>query len=128
MQKESKAQDRLFTWAKFATGQYPELEFLYHVPNGGSRNSIEGANLKKQGVKRGVPDIQLDVSRCGYHGLRIELKTTKGKVSTFQREWLSFLSYQGYYATVCYGWEQARNVIIDYLEGSVNLDKHLSIS
>lgn len=28
---------------------HPELELLYHVPNGGSRNRLEAANLQKQG-------------------------------------------------------------------------------
>ena len=28
-----------------------------HVPNGGNRNVVTGAKLKKQGVKPGVPDV-----------------------------------------------------------------------
>ena len=50
---------------------------MFHIPNGGSRNKLEASNLKKQGVKAGVPDLFLPVGRGSYHGLFIELKSAK---------------------------------------------------
>jgi len=40
--------------------------------------------LKKEGVKRGIPDIFLPCARGGSHGLFIEMKARDGKVSEEQ--------------------------------------------
>lgn len=115
---ERDEQIALFQWAKLNTGKYPCLKYMYHIPNGGSRNKIEAANLKRQGVKRGVPDICLPAPCGGYNGLYIELKRQKsGKLSEDQKDWIEVLNNNGYLATVCHGWEQAKNTILKYLEG-----------
>lgn len=46
-QWEAAEQTALFRWAGFMSGQFPEIEMLYHIPNGGSRNKIEAAHLKQ---------------------------------------------------------------------------------
>lgn len=102
-------------WAAFQSGNYPELELLYHIPNGGSRNKIEAHNLKLQGVKSGVPDLCLPVARGGYHGLYIELKVKGNKASDNQKRWISDLISQGYRAEVAYGWEAASEILVEYL-------------
>lgn len=116
IQHEAIEQRHLFEWAAFMKSQYPVLEYLYHIPNGGSRNKIEAANLKKQGVKAGVPDLDLPVARKGYHGLRIELKFGNNDLSDNQRRWLEFLRKQGYATAVCYGWREAASIICRYLD------------
>lgn len=113
---ESVEQTSLFRWAGYERHKYPELDLLYHIPNGGSRNKIEAKNLKMQGVRKGVPDICLPVARGKYHGLYIELKRIKGgTVSADQKEWIEKLNNAGYYACVCKGWEAAKDVIMEYL-------------
>lgn len=115
--KEGEEQEALFQWAAYQLGTMPELELMHHIPNGGSRNKIEAAHLKAQGVKSGVPDISLPVARKGFHGLYIELKRKKsGVVSESQSKWLGALMEQGYMTAVCYGAEQAINVIKEYLK------------
>lgn len=114
---ESEEQARLFQWAIYECGKYPELKLLYHIPNGGSRNKLEAANLKRQGVKAGVPDLCLPVARGKYHGLYIEMKAGRNKASENQKQWLSDLNEQGYCAVLCYGWNVASEVITNYLEG-----------
>lgn len=116
IQHEANEQEALFRWAAFVRGRFPEIDLLYHVPNGGSRNRLEAANLKRQGVKAGVPDLCLPVARGGFHGLYIEMKYGKNKLSENQKQWLSDLRKQGYAAEVCYGWEQAAEMITKYLE------------
>lgn len=116
IQHEGNEQESLFVWAAFARCKLPEIDLLYHIPNGGSRNSIEAANLKKQGVKAGVPDLCLPVPRGKYHGLYIEMKYGKNKTSKNQDIWLENLQKQGYVALVCYGWQEAKEVILKYLE------------
>jgi hypothetical protein len=117
---EAEEQITLFSWAEIQSGKYPELNLLYHVPNGGSRHKAEAGRLRAEGVKAGVPDLCLPVARGEYHGLYIELKRQRGgKASSFQTEWLSALSAQGYKAALCCGWQQAAEVIIEYLTGGV---------
>lgn len=117
---EAQEQRTLFQWIGMMAGRYPELALCYHIPNGGSRNAIEAHNLRLQGVKAGVPDICLPVARGKYHGLYIELKRQqKSRVSVDQKIWLNALRDQGYLAVVCYGWEDAKNVIEGYLNGKL---------
>lgn len=118
VQHEASEQMALFRWANFARGKYPELDLLYHIPNGGSRNKIEAANLKRQGVKSGVPDLCLPVARGGWHGLYIELKFGKNKTTDNQDAWMRSLATQGYAAAVCYGWQDAAEIITKYLEAA----------
>lgn len=113
---EAQEQRFLFQWAGYAEQQYPELKLLHHIPNGGKRDVRTAANLKKEGVKAGVPDICLPVARGQYHGLYIELKTVKGKVQKNQKEWLNALNSEGYATKVCYGWLEAKEAIEKYLE------------
>ena len=106
----------LFQWASLMSGRCPELRLLYHCPNGGSRNAIEAARLKAQGVRAGVPDIFLPCARNGFHGLYIELKRQKGgRVSIEQKKMMIALREQGYRVAVALGWEEAREIIMDYM-------------
>lgn len=113
---EAGAQETLFNWAQYQYARYPELELLYHIPNGGKRDARTAANLKRQGVKAGVPDLHLPVARGGYNGLYIELKVGSNKPTQLQKKWLSSLNEQGYLAVVCYGWQEAAEQLINYLE------------
>ena len=47
---ESAEQQRLFQWARMAQGRYPELRWLYHVPNEGKRTRTTGARLAAEGL------------------------------------------------------------------------------
>lgn len=113
---EAQEQMTLFSWAAMQSGKYPELNLLYHVPNGGSRHKAEAGRLRAEGVKAGVPDLCLPVARGQYHGLYIELKRQRGgRISEEQVRWINGLLKQGYAAAVCKGWQEAANVITDYL-------------
>lgn len=48
-QFEADEQRKLFQWVAFIRAEHPEADMMFHIPNGGSRNKIEAANLKKQG-------------------------------------------------------------------------------
>lgn len=102
-------------WTAYAMGTYPELNLLYHVPNGGKRNAAEAAHLKRQGVKAGVPDLCLPVPRGKYHGLYIELKAKNNQPTETQIDWLKALAAQGFKTAVCWGFEAARSVIESYM-------------
>lgn len=82
---ESGHQEALFSWAAYRTEIMPELQYMYHVPNGGKRDAATAVALKRQGVKAGVPDIMLPAARAGYHGLYIELKAGKNTTTKKQK-------------------------------------------
>ncbi len=113
---EADEQIKLFNWVAFMRCKYPALDLLYHIPNGGSRNVKEAANLKRQGVRAGVPDLCLPVPNGKYHGLYIELKYGKNKPTDKQKIWITKLREQGYAAEVCYGWIEASETLCTYLK------------
>lgn len=120
---EDAHQIRLFAWAAQTEirEQYPELKWMFHIPNGGSRHKGEAGKLKAMGVKSGVPDICLPVHRGRFAGLWIELKRPKdqakraGQASDLQIDWIKFLRDEAFGAVVCLGWENARDIIVQYL-------------
>ena len=116
---EAQEQEWLFQWAEaMRVLRWPEIDLMYHCPNGGSRGRVEAARLKAQGVKPGVPDIFLPVARGRWHGLYIELKRRAGgRVSPDQDRMIRELTRQGYRAEVCKGWQAAADVIEDYMGG-----------
>lgn len=119
---EAQEQTTLFQWAALMIHRWPELRLLHHIPNGGSRNAIEAVHLKQQGVKPGIPDIFLPCARGEWHGLYIELKRRKGgRVSNEQKEMIRLLIEQGYKAVVCYGWEEAKTVIVEYMKDAATM-------
>lgn len=114
--REGNEQTILFTWIDL---QYPlESKLIYHVPNGGHRHKATAGKLKGQGVRAGMPDINVDIARGGYFGLRIEFKATPpndADVSPKQRDALKLLNDRGYLAIVCRGVHDAQEQIRAYL-------------
>ena len=120
-QLEGEEQAALFRWAQFQSGKYPELDLMFHIPNGGYRNKAEAAHLKAQGVRPGVPDLCVPVARMGYHGLYIEMKAKKnGRVSAYQQRWLVLLRENGYCAYVCNGADAAIKLLDQYMTGMLS--------
>lgn len=116
---EHAEQCALMDWAQMAYGKHPELRWLYATPNGGLRHPKVAKQLKDEGAKPGVCDLFLPVPRCGYHGLYIEMKRQKGgRLSPEQKDFIEFVQSHGYRAEVCAGWIVARDVLMDYLNGS----------
>lgn len=112
---EHDEQVALFEWAALHAGRCPELGLMFAIPNGGKRDPVTAVRLRDEGVKPGVPDICLPVARQGWHGLFIELKWGRNKPSEPQLDWLARLTEQGYLAVVAWGWQEAAEVIRDYL-------------
>lgn len=88
---------------------------LFAIPNGGARHAATGAMLKREGVRAGIPDLFLAIGRGGYHGLFLELKTEKGRLSTQQRAMLCHLTAAGYFCVTAYGLDHAIDAIKGYL-------------
>ena len=114
---ENQHQIAIFKWTMqpHIRYKYPDLKLLFHVPNGGKRDPIEAKHLKNSGVKPGVPDLCLPVSRHGYHSLWIELKNETGRPSKEQKWWIEELGKQGCKASICHGWQEAVRLIEWYM-------------
>lgn len=120
---EEDEQIALFAWARASRHKYPELRWLHASLNGIAASSPrEAKQAKLAGMESGVPDVFLPVPRGGYCGLYIEMKRsdkTLSDLSESQREWKSGLAENGYRAEVAFCWEQAKDIILDYLGGSL---------
>lgn len=116
---EESEQAALISWARFNTVLYPDLNLLFHVPNGGARDKREGANLKRAGVLAGIPDLILPVARHGYHSLYIEMKVEPNKPTKSQIDVMKKLKKNGNFVIVCYGAGEARKVLNWYLGMSI---------
>lgn len=102
--------------------QYPKLApALHHSPNGGRRNPREAARLKKQGVRKGFPDLALyhGVWMGGYNcpGLAVELKIKPNKPTAGQLWWLRHLAHLDWETAVCYSLEEFQAEVRNYLDG-----------
>ncbi len=109
---------RFVRWFEFQYPQYKDL--LHHSPNGGKRGAKEGKRFKDMGVRPGRPDIELNVPRETFHGLFIELKVGKNRLTDNQKDQLAKLREQGYDCHVCYGAEAAMQVVKGYLGGKLS--------
>lgn len=94
---EATLQKDCFKWLFYAHRHL----IAFAIPNGGRRDLLEAVNLKRQGVKAGVPDIFIAYPSRIYHGLFIELKTIEGELTKKQYEMMARLEEQGYYCAVC---------------------------
>jgi len=113
---EDRIQQHLMNAFAALSYQVKELQWFFHVPNGGNRNLREAVKFKSMGVKPGVPDLILPVARRGYHGLALELKAGKNKATELQLEWHEFMRSEGWYVAICYSWEEALYVALLYLQ------------
>lgn len=126
---EHSQQVALFAWAALNVSRYPPLAYMFAIPNGGLRDVRTATNLKAEGVKSGVYDIFLPTdSYCKdmdgyYYGCFIEMKIEKyrthknGGCSDEQIKFGGYVENAGYFTAVCYSWEEARDILIKYLEG-----------
>lgn len=121
MEMESDEQAAVVSWAALMSGQYPELELLYAIPNGAhlygdiKKRARQMSHLKKQGLRPGMPDLCLPVARHGYHALYVEMKNGANKPSEKQEDILNLLAEAGNLAVVCWSAEEAIQTIVEYL-------------
>ncbi len=107
----------LFMWAASpeVRTKYPQLEYMFAIPNGGERNKAVASKLKAEGVKKGVVDIFLPVPVAGWHGLFIEMKKPGETPTDKQKEFMDAMKAKGYGAVCCDHWTKARDTIVAYL-------------
>ena len=113
---EEQEQAAVIEWRDLMVRQFPDLEDLIHIPNGGLRSKTEAVRFKKLGVRPGVSDLFLPAPRGKYHGLWVEMKRQKGgKLSPDQKDWIDRMNRKGYLALRADGAEEACDIIYRYL-------------
>ncbi len=113
---EEDEQMMLIEWVSDMSSDFPQLKWIFHVPNGGHRYPAVAKKMKDMGQSPGVPDLLFPFVAHEYCGLAIEMKRKRGGVvSDKQKAWMSWLDSQGWLCSVCYGHEQAIEMISAYL-------------
>lgn len=94
-------------WRDANKRNYPGIHLLHAIPNGGKRSRAVAGKLRAEGVLSGVADLLLPVSRRGFHGLYLEMKSIGGKATPAQTSFIVDVLKQGYYAKFCWGADEA---------------------
>jgi hypothetical protein len=96
---------------------HPEL-VLMSIPNGGKREPRVAAQMKREGVLAGAPDLFLAEPRECWHGLFIEMKKKiGGKISSEQTSVIKLLKDRGYQVIVAEGADKAYIELLRYVYG-----------
>ena len=126
--------------------QYPKVLF-YHTPNEGKKSPFERFKASKLRMLSGVSDLVIvepkwkvheDWDELLYHGLYLEIKAKTqvispkqgkvsfkiGKTSDNQKAFMEKVNARGYLAVVAEGFEQAKQILDDYL-GSTTEDQFI---
>jgi len=106
---EHNHQKLLIAWFR---ANYPDI-LVFAIPNGGRRDAATAQNLKSEGVVAGIPDLFV---ADGKPGLFVEMKKPGGVLSAAQKVIIPALKAAGYEVSVCYGYNEAKIAIMDYLK------------
>lgn len=114
MHPESLEQIAVCDWIR---NQHPWLiEHTIYICNDGKRSKLAGYIMKLMGLLPGATDLFIARPTSKFYGLFIEMKTKKGKPTKTQLDFIARMNTVGYYATVCYGADEAIAVIREYLK------------
>jgi len=109
---ESASQQAVIRWWAVVHKAFGVAEcLLFAVPNQGLRTARNASRMKAEGMRAGVSDLFLLCPRSGCHGLAIEMKSKKGKVSESQKAFCKELSSEQYLVKVCHSASEAIEVI-----------------
>lgn len=91
---EEGIQTACIRWFRVAFPRY----IAFACANGGSRNKLEAINMKRAGVLAGVSDLILVANRAI---LFVEMKTSKGKQSAYQKKFQADIERLGFEYKIC---------------------------
>lgn len=109
---EHQEQVALFQWMRM---QYPKVT-MFSIPNAAKRSPQLASYMKAEGLMAGVSDIFLMKPVGKFHGLFLEMKSQTGTISDSQKKFLAKANAEGYATCVCYSYEEAKEIIKNYLQ------------
>lgn len=101
------------------TNLYPNIRrFILAIPQEGKRNIITAVNLKRMGMRRGIPDYLFMHKSNKYSGLWIEFKAGKNKLTKDQKIFFedAMSPEANYKCVVVYSAKEAIDAIKEYLQ------------
>ncbi len=107
-------QSAVIDWANHHLGTWPELRWLYAIPNWRVKAGHR-ILMAEEGVKKGVLDLCLPVARGGYFGWYCEMKIKPNKPTTHQLSFLAFALEEGYQAKIAYSADEVIQDLEEYL-------------
>jgi len=107
--KESAIQSSIMRFLDLAL---PATYRAFAVPNGGKRDRVTGAILKREGVKAGVADIV--IVRQGGSVAFLEVKTNKGRLSNSQVEFRDWCAANGVPFAIVRGVGDVQSTLVDW--------------
>jgi hypothetical protein len=94
---------------------HPNLSVIFATPNGFYSTPAQKSKMKQEGLKSGVWDIFVPIPSKGYHGMFLEMKYGKNKLTDSQKSFGEAVSRRGYKCEVAYSGVEAYKIIIEYL-------------
>ena len=105
MTSEAQLQRAVMRYLSYAL---PSDAVALHVPNEGKRSPMMGAELKRQGMLTGCPDIFVLHNASAY---AIELKARNGRVRDSQRATFERLNHAGCPVAICRSIDDVHDVL-----------------
>lgn len=96
------------------------LHWIHSIPNGAHVHPATARKLIAEGLKSGILDLSCDEARQGFHGLRVEMKRRGNKPTPNQLRYMKYLEHINIRREVCYTWQAAARVFIDYLSLTIH--------
>lgn len=112
---ESAIQQSCVVWFR---STYPTY-VIFSVPNGGSRNSLEAANLKKEGALSGASDLVIVIERAV---LFVEMKSEKGRQQESQKEFQRKVERLGHQYCVCHSLKEFQLTVERFIKSKYGYD------
>ena len=106
---ESSIQQACVLWFRISHPEYVILS----IPNGGSRNVIEAANLKKEGALAGASDLMVIVERAI---LFVEMKVKGNKQQPSQIAFQKAVERLGFSYVICHSLQEFQLVIERFIK------------
>ena len=101
-----------------------ECRWMHAIPNASPGNTISQVWLSREGRRAGVLDVFLPYSvlKPGdcineFHGLYIEFKTEKGRLTEEQAEFINYVTSSGYAVAICRSAQAGVDAVLLYLRG-----------
>lgn len=121
MRKNREEEINQVTFVSWFRVQYPRYrELLTFASFGENIGPKRMARLKQMGLTPGYPDLMLFVPKpyqvFWRAGLLIEMKRKKGRPTPNQLHIHELLTEKGYVVKVAHSWEEAKEIMLDYLE------------
>lgn len=116
---EQEEQIALLNLVRWHGLRYPDMQRLFHCPNGVNSSKAVGGILRAMGLTAGVSDLLLLVPRRGYFGLAMEMKAP-GKLGELRDDQIKFLCDQtndGYLSVACDNATAGFELLVWYVTG-----------